>query len=72
MQKEYKKMYFDITRYNPLPQNCIPLTPKGKKHNHLNKLLEINKSILDIMDPHTSTFFHHKRISETSIRNAEK
>lgn len=45
---------------------------KGKSKQQLTKLREINKSILDIIDPHSSTHLHNKRHSEASVVNVEK
>ena len=40
----------------------MPLS-KGNSKHQLNKLREINNSILDIIDPQTSAYFHNKRHS---------
>lgn len=71
MEKQYRMAYFNLTRHNPLPHNCLPLSPKQTQRDSLKKLLEINQTIMDMLEPPLSPHKGHL-LSIDSDRNTKR
>jgi hypothetical protein len=55
-------MYLMLTRPNMLTSKCLPYNPsKNKTKENLNRLIEINQSIINIVDNTKANFFQKKR-----------
>lgn len=67
MEKLYKQTLFNLTRQSILPSNCLPLTQNKNKSESLKKLLEINQSIMDMLDTSIENNTLTKRKSQTRL-----
>jgi hypothetical protein len=61
-----------MTKHSGLPSNCLPINNKGKSPSNITKLMEINRSIVDIMDPESNSTPHKKRKRDSQLISFEK
>lgn len=64
-----------MTKHNPFPSNCLPLTEKVKANDNLKKLMNISLSIASLVNNDPEENNHKRRGSEYQIidfkQNAE-
>ena len=60
-----------MTRNNPLPSNCLPFSSRKIHSDSLTKLLQLNQTIMDVVDPSFNTILSKKRKSHAHFMDIE-
>ena len=61
-----------MTKHNPFPSNCLPLSEKVKNSDNLKKLMNISLSIASLVNKDVEEINHKRRGSEYQIIDFKK